>query len=254
MRLALSESFLNARQDTGLPALADLTKLDWIFSHQEGVNAQRTHSSLLLPMLAQCLAQNSLTMADVTQIAVNLGPGSFTGIRSGLSVVRAFGQFLPKVQIYPFNAFEQIMACYTAVNLSQHASALVSTASGTALPKPALASQVWIQLDARNQTAYCAQYAAVMPRYPNEAPVWQCVTEPAWITAEAAQAQCPPGVFKIEAKAADALLASVDVPEAMRSWLARQAIKPVQWADLMPLYLQPPRATVKTMRPEVTKV
>lgn len=47
-----------------------------------------THSETLLPMAEQLLARNSLRVQDFDIIAVAQGPGSFTGIRIGVSTVK----------------------------------------------------------------------------------------------------------------------------------------------------------------------
>ena len=41
-----------------------------------------THSVNLLPMIDAAFAATSLTLADMDRIAVTVGPGSFTGVRS----------------------------------------------------------------------------------------------------------------------------------------------------------------------------
>lgn len=47
-----------------------------------------THSQTLMPMIDHVLNISGLTMADVDAIAVNSGPGSFTGVRIGVSAVK----------------------------------------------------------------------------------------------------------------------------------------------------------------------
>lgn len=47
-----------------------------------------THSETLLPMAEEMMKSNNLTMKDVDLIAVAHGPGSFTGIRIGVSTVK----------------------------------------------------------------------------------------------------------------------------------------------------------------------
>jgi tRNA threonylcarbamoyladenosine biosynthesis protein TsaB len=50
------------------------------------------YSSWLLPTVGKVLDANSLTMADVDAYAVAVGPGSFTGVRVGLTTVKAWGE------------------------------------------------------------------------------------------------------------------------------------------------------------------
>jgi tRNA threonylcarbamoyladenosine biosynthesis protein TsaB len=50
-----------------------------------------THTERLLPAIDFILRQRSLTIKDVRAFAVTVGPGSFTGIRIGLSTIKSFG-------------------------------------------------------------------------------------------------------------------------------------------------------------------
>ncbi|GAC1627402.1 MAG: tRNA (adenosine(37)-N6)-threonylcarbamoyltransferase complex dimerization subunit type 1 TsaB [Candidatus Acidiferrum sp.] len=50
------------------------------------------YSSWLLPTIGRLLTATSLTMADMGAYAVAVGPGSFTGVRVGLTTVKAWGE------------------------------------------------------------------------------------------------------------------------------------------------------------------
>lgn len=45
----------------------------------------------IFPAIAELLSRNRLTYADLTRVAVTTGPGSFTGLRIGLSAARGLG-------------------------------------------------------------------------------------------------------------------------------------------------------------------
>jgi len=49
------------------------------------------HAELLFPLLDALLARNGTTYGDLDRIAVTTGPGSFTGLRIGLSAARGLG-------------------------------------------------------------------------------------------------------------------------------------------------------------------
>ncbi len=48
-------------------------------------------SQVLLPLIDKLLEQNSLAYKDLEEIEVATGPGSFTGIRVGVSVANSLG-------------------------------------------------------------------------------------------------------------------------------------------------------------------
>jgi tRNA threonylcarbamoyladenosine biosynthesis protein TsaB len=51
-------------------------------------------AQVVLPMLEKLLEENKLSLKDITEIEVNPGPGSFTGIRVGLSIANTLGLLL----------------------------------------------------------------------------------------------------------------------------------------------------------------
>jgi len=59
------------------------------------------HTVELMPRLARLLEQQGITPADLTGLAVSLGPGSFTGLRIGMGVIKglALALGLPLVGI-----------------------------------------------------------------------------------------------------------------------------------------------------------
>jgi|SRR3989344_3915125 len=48
----------------------------------------------LLPLIDKILKVNNLKLEDINEIRVNAGPGSFTGLRVGISIANALGFFL----------------------------------------------------------------------------------------------------------------------------------------------------------------
>ena len=52
------------------------------------LNVVSTHSERLLPSIDQILKDSQLTVRDIEGFAVSLGPGSFTGLRIGISTVK----------------------------------------------------------------------------------------------------------------------------------------------------------------------
>ncbi len=60
--------------------------------HKE--EARKEKSQKLLPTIVKLLKEKSMKMEDITEIEVNTGPGSFTGLRVGVSVANTIGWVL----------------------------------------------------------------------------------------------------------------------------------------------------------------
>ena len=54
----------------------------------------RRHSELLMPMIAKIMADAGASRADLTAIAVGVGPGPYTGLRVGVVTARVLGSVL----------------------------------------------------------------------------------------------------------------------------------------------------------------
>ena len=52
------------------------------------VNVKLTHSQTLMPMVEQMLKSSTTDLNDIEGFAVSAGPGSFTGIRIGISAIK----------------------------------------------------------------------------------------------------------------------------------------------------------------------
>ncbi|MDR0840238.1 MAG: tRNA (adenosine(37)-N6)-threonylcarbamoyltransferase complex dimerization subunit type 1 TsaB [Christensenellaceae bacterium] len=66
----------------------------------------RTHSETILPLVEQALAKADAPVRAVEEFAVDIGPGSFTGVRIGVSLANAMAAALnkPVVGISSLNA------------------------------------------------------------------------------------------------------------------------------------------------------
>ena len=71
-----------------------------------------THSRTLMPIVEHILKNTDLTMADMDVIAVSAGPGSFTGIRIGVSAAKglAFAADKPAVGVSTLAAMARNVA------------------------------------------------------------------------------------------------------------------------------------------------
>lgn len=94
----------------------------------------RPHSVSLMPLLDELLEENNLNISDMYAIAVDVGPGSFTGVRIGVSTANALA----------FSAGKKLIPVCSLAALKQ-------------LAPPY--STVLSLIDARNNNAYGAVYA-----------------------------------------------------------------------------------------------
>lgn len=74
---------------------------------QTVLNSTLTHSESILPMIDFCLKNARLTLDDIELCAISAGPGSFTGVRIGISTLKglAFGR---KIKCIPVSTLEAL--------------------------------------------------------------------------------------------------------------------------------------------------
>lgn len=98
------------------------------------LTAGGTHSVCLLPMVEQMLSYSGVAIADIDLFACGVGPGSFTGVRIGVSTVKGLAAPLDKPCV--------------AVSSLEGAAAALFHASGLIVPV----------FNARRGNVYCAVF------------------------------------------------------------------------------------------------
>ncbi len=98
------------------------------------VARRETHSKRLMDMIDSALDMAGLTMERVDGFAFTKGPGSFTGLRIGLSIVKALAFASAKPMVG------------------------VSSLAVLALQTPDVSRLICPMMDARNKELYCARY------------------------------------------------------------------------------------------------
>lgn len=56
--------------------------------------SRQNKSQMLLSFIVEKLKEKGKTLHDITEISVNKGPGSYTGLRVGVSIANAIGWIL----------------------------------------------------------------------------------------------------------------------------------------------------------------
>lgn len=84
-----------------------------------------SHSKLLLPTFKTLLNNNKISLKDINEIIVVNGPGSFTGIRIGLSVAKTLAYCL-NIPIKPISS----LTAYLVSNISDNKLAIIEENKG----------------------------------------------------------------------------------------------------------------------------
>lgn len=101
---------LAVETSSDLCSVALLTNNDVYYSLN--IRQKHIHSEKLIPMIQTVLDYAGCNIADLSHIAVSMGPGSFTGLRIGLSAVKglAFGAGILICPVPTFEAFANAAA------------------------------------------------------------------------------------------------------------------------------------------------
>ncbi|MBK8190879.1 MAG: tRNA (adenosine(37)-N6)-threonylcarbamoyltransferase complex dimerization subunit type 1 TsaB [Vampirovibrionales bacterium] len=187
--------------------------------------SQRYHSAALAAKLRTMLESLALTPQDLTALAVHIGPGSFTGLRTGLTTARVMGQFLP-LTCYAFTAFDLLRAAQPPDDaplgialdaLQGRAYAAICDASGAWRQPPAL-----VTLDAWRDSLPAGARALISASLAS-----------AWDDSTGERRRMQPieslGLF---------------TPQLMMDLVTRGAPS-TPWGELLPLYLQSPNITLR---------
>ena len=74
---------------------------------REDVTANFSHSEKLLKFISELFSDEKLSLSDLDAIAVSMGPGSYTGLRIGVSTAKGlcYGLDIPLISISTLNKF-----------------------------------------------------------------------------------------------------------------------------------------------------
>lgn len=188
----------------------------------------REHAQRILGLITEVLDELQLQLADVTALVCGHGPGSFTGVRIGVSVAQglAFSQQLP---VYPVNT----LAALAQQAIRKHQSGTIVSA-----------------IDARMNEVYLASFRnedglAVAVQQPQMAPLEPLATTSWWPDGPIAAVGTGWQAYAAELDPDDKvdILSDVTLPLAedmltLALAMKKQGIEPVAAADLEPLYVR----------------
>jgi tRNA threonylcarbamoyladenosine biosynthesis protein TsaB len=136
--------------DTATPAVSvALHDGERVIAAASALDARR-HSELLMPMIAKIMADAGTSRADLTAIAVGVGPGPYTGLRVGVVTARVLGSVL-RLPVSGVCSLDVIAA-------SAASAASVASAASAASASPA--GPFLVATDARRKEVYWARYDA----------------------------------------------------------------------------------------------
>lgn len=75
------------------------------------LNIKLTHSETLMPIIEQNLSNARLTLKDIDAFAVTTGPGSFTGIRIGISAIKGMA-FAEQKNVFAFSTLHAMALAF----------------------------------------------------------------------------------------------------------------------------------------------
>lgn len=85
-----------------------------------GFDADRRHAVQLVGRLNELLNRHGLRAADLEEVYVSIGPGSFTGLRVGITVARTLGQVVEKIRCAAVPTVEAVAENAASAGLKGH--------------------------------------------------------------------------------------------------------------------------------------
>lgn len=138
-------------ETTGAFASVALLEDDRIIGHIAGSD-RFSHLQNLIPQVEAVVTNSKLSLGDVDAIAVSRGPGSFTGIRIGISTARALSQILG-IPCVPVSSLEGL-----AMRAAEHTTCKGAEGDGDAVDAGNETLLICPMLDARRSQVYAGGY------------------------------------------------------------------------------------------------
>ena len=211
---------------------------DGVIAASQTATMKQGHAEALLPMVLEVMGEASVPFSDLDFVAVTLGPGSFTGLRTGLAAAKgiALAHDLPIVGVTSLEA--------------------VALAARLAAPQDLPYPSLSVALETRRQSVFFQTFG------PDRTPL----SEPAAMTLEEAVEALPKSGTVLAGDAASRIVVAMEQSEKNRNVLVIDAvtgpdaryvaeIAAARWVEggagnrvdksgrpVVPLYVQPPEA------------
>lgn len=180
------------------------------------------HSVFLIPKIRDILKKNNILIKDLDAIGVNIGPGSFTGIRAGITIARVLAQ-QAEIKAVGVTSSEIL----SALNISSKKTAVIT--------------------DARKNKVYYSEYqngeTLVAPQLREKDEIFDISTEDYFIISDSSIGNLlkEHGILSLNYEANDKNLGMYLAAAAEKK--LKESKEDFHWAKLKPLYIQPPSIT-----------
>jgi tRNA threonylcarbamoyladenosine biosynthesis protein TsaB len=144
--------------DTSTPAMSIAILEQGRLVQEAHIHADRNHSLHLMPMIQELIRAAGMKLADLSAIAVGVGPGSYTGVRIGVTAAKTLAWTL-KLPLIGVSSLEA-MALGAAKSVEAEKTAENNNGAHWLVPL----------MDARRAQAYTGLYSS----HENN---WHCVTK-----------------------------------------------------------------------------
>ncbi len=110
----MSDNFPILAVETSGDLCSAAVMLDEKVFFESTVKRKNIHSEILFSLIENIFKEASIGISDIGQIAISAGPGSFTGLRIGMSAVKgiALGASLPIIPVPTFEALAMSICNY----------------------------------------------------------------------------------------------------------------------------------------------
>ncbi|MAH73145.1 MAG: tRNA (adenosine(37)-N6)-threonylcarbamoyltransferase complex dimerization subunit type 1 TsaB [Cellvibrionales bacterium TMED49] len=123
----------------------------------------RSHSEKIISMVGDVLKEAKVSFSMIERLAVTIGPGSFTGLRVGFSVIQglAYARDLP---VIPLCTLEVLAATYRRTHIEETGKGLVISLLNARMGQCALGGFRWDGNFWSNEIAVCLMEIAAAKR------------------------------------------------------------------------------------------